>query len=88
MSKPLSMMVLDATIVAWKKRGIKAKDIANKLEVSPTYLTFVTSGKSIPSPEFLKEFAKYMEIDPKKLLEAAKKIKIQKYIELMEETYK
>ena len=69
------------------------KDLIKKLEskgqksISPAYITRIEQYGEIPSPELICRIADVFNYDQKKLLECAKRIKIQRFDKALKEKY-
>jgi transcriptional regulator with XRE-family HTH domain len=74
-----------------KEKGWTVREFIEKLKgndgVSPSYITRIEQYDEIPSPEFILKIAEIFNYDAEKLLECAKKIKVQKFDDILTKKY-
>ena len=70
------------------------KDLIDKLEakgrtksLSPAYITRIEQYGEIPSPDLICRMAEVFRYDEKKLLDCARKIKVQKFDQNLQDKY-
>lgn len=71
----------------WTARELIAKLAQANKAVSPAYITRIEQHGEIPSPEFIHAVAKVLECDVNKLLECAKRSKLENMKEYLDEKY-
>jgi transcriptional regulator with XRE-family HTH domain len=71
----------------WTARELIAKLAQANKTVSPAYITRIEQHGEIPSPEFIHTLAKVLDCDVNKLLECAKKSKLENMKEYLDEKY-
>ena len=88
-----SMSFGEAVCALRKDKGWTVKDFIQKLEekgykaVSAGYITRIEQYAEIPAPELILTIAEVFKADENKLLECAKKVKVEKFDKSLEEKY-
>ena len=74
-------MINEALTLLRILHDIKAKDLALKLDISPSYLSEIETGKKKPSLEILNKYADYpQKVNMNKLLPVASNQKVNAYL--------
>jgi len=60
-----------------KEKGIKGKDLADKVEVTPASISNIVQGNSFPKPELLLDIAKVLNVDVRDLFNATKEVETE-----------
>ena len=77
-----------------KSKGWTVKDMIGELEskgqesISAAYITRIEQYGEIPSPELICRIADVFSYDEEKLLECAKRIKVEKFSKSLKEKYR
>ena len=88
-----SMSFGEAVLSLRKERGWTVKEFIEHLEtkghksISPAYITRIEQYGEIPSPELILRIADVFRVDEQKLLECARRIKVQKFDKSLEDKY-
>jgi transcriptional regulator with XRE-family HTH domain len=69
------------------KEFIKRLEIKGHAPISPAYITRIEQYGEIPSPELICRIADVFEYDEQELFEHAKRIKVQKFDQSLQEKY-
>jgi len=76
-----------------KSKGWTVRDFIKQVQskgqesISPAYITRIEQYGEIPSPELICRMADVFDYDENKLLECAKKIKVQRFNKTLEKKY-